>query len=64
MLGSREDIDLERELHCVYRMFLEGQAKLLSLKGCPVTCLSVVAIVTRIRSCFILKLECVYEVWE
>lgn len=35
MLAHREDIDLERELHRTYKMFLEGQAALLSHKGEP-----------------------------
>ena len=33
MLAHREDIDLERELHRTYKMFLEGQTALLSHKG-------------------------------
>ena len=33
MLAHREDIDLERELHRTYKMFLEGQAALISHKG-------------------------------
>jgi len=33
MLGRQEDIDLERELHVIYRMFLEGLACLIKLKG-------------------------------
>lgn len=35
MLAHREDIDLERELHRTYKMFLEGQAALISHKGQP-----------------------------
>ncbi len=35
MLAHREDIDLERELHRTYKMFLEGQAALMSHKGQP-----------------------------
>ena len=33
MLAHQGDIDLERELHRTYRMFLEGQAALMSHKG-------------------------------
>ena len=33
LLGQREDIGLERELHKIYRMFLDGQTNLLRLKG-------------------------------
>ena len=33
VLSGRGEIDLERELHNVYRMFLEGQARLVTLKG-------------------------------
>ncbi len=33
MLSQREDIDLEKELHKVYKMFEENQAKLISMKG-------------------------------
>lgn len=32
LLGQREDIGLERELHKIYRMFLDGQTNLLRLK--------------------------------
>ena len=34
MLAEREDIDLERELHRVYKMFCTNQAKLVAMKGC------------------------------
>lgn len=33
MLAQEEDIDLERELHKVYKMFCVNQAKLISMKG-------------------------------
>ena len=33
ILAGRGHIELERELHKVYRMFLEGQASLVKLKG-------------------------------
>ena len=33
MLSQREDIDLERELHMVYKMFCANQAKLIRMKG-------------------------------
>ena len=33
MLSEREDIDLERELHKVYKMFCANQAKLIKMKG-------------------------------
>lgn len=33
MLAKREDIDLERELHMVYKMFCTNQAKLIAMKG-------------------------------
>lgn len=33
MLGYREDIDLERELHNVYKMYLAGQTTLVKMKG-------------------------------
>ena len=41
MLSQREDIDLERELHKVYKMFCANQTKLIKMKGrelllCPV----------------------------
>ena len=35
MLAEREDIDLERALHTVYKMFCNNQAKLIALKGLP-----------------------------
>ena len=33
MLAHREDIDLERELHKVYKMFLHSQTSIIKLKG-------------------------------
>lgn len=33
MLAEREDIDLERELHKVYKMFCVNQTKLVAMKG-------------------------------
>lgn len=33
MLAQREDIDLERELHKVYKMLYINQAKLIAMKG-------------------------------
>lgn len=33
MLAEREDIDLERELHKVFKMFCNNQAKLIAMKG-------------------------------
>ena len=39
ILSSHRGIDLERELHKVYRMFLDGQNSLVKLKGvCYVVC--------------------------
>lgn len=44
ILSSHRGIDLERELHKVYRMFLDGQNSLVKLKGmycvCCLLCLS------------------------
>ena len=39
VLSGGSDIDLERELNKVYRMFLEGQANLVRLKGIHALCL-------------------------
>lgn len=33
MLAQRESIDLERELHKVYKMFCVNQTKLIAMKG-------------------------------
>ena len=33
MLAQQENIDLERELHNVYKMFCENQTKLIAMKG-------------------------------
>lgn len=41
MLAERGDIDLERELHMVYKMFCTSQAKLVAMKGCYVRVVTV-----------------------
>ncbi len=51
MLAKREDIDLERELHKVYKMFCNNQIKLIEMKGTVGTVDLLARLVTVILCC-------------
>lgn len=46
MLGCKEDIDLQKELHNIYKMFLAGQDYLMKMKGsyCTLFLIAILAV--------------------